>query len=30
MAREKWDAEHGAGRALSQGEAARLLLALKD
>jgi tetratricopeptide (TPR) repeat protein len=30
MVREKWDAEYGAGRALSEGQAARLLLAAKD
>jgi hypothetical protein len=30
MTREKWDAEHGAGRALSREQTAALLLALKD
>jgi tetratricopeptide (TPR) repeat protein len=30
LAREKWDAEYGAGRVLSQEQAAALLLALKD
>jgi hypothetical protein len=30
MVREDWDAEYGAGRALSQEQAAALLLPLKD